>query len=327
MLSHRLCTAPMMDWSDRHCRYFFRQLSSHAVVYTEMITSGALLHGDVERHLRFHPAEHPVALQLGGSEPDELARCATLGEDWGYDEINLNCGCPSERVQKGAFGACLMAEPELVAECLSAMREAVSIPVTVKHRLGIDSIEDYAFVQRFVDRLARAGTRSFFVHARNAVLKGLSPKDNRQVPPLKYDYVFRLKHDFPDLEIVINGGIDSVAAAAENLSHVDGVMLGRAAYHDSYILTLLEKAVFGTSRAGSRADVVRSMHRYAEAELANGTPLRSIVRHMLGLYHGQPRARIWRQMLSDSRRLSENRASLLLDALAEVEPAEIALPA
>jgi tRNA-dihydrouridine synthase A len=327
MLSHRLCTAPMMDWSDRHCRYFFRQLSSHAVVYTEMITSGALLHGDVERHLRFHPAEHPVALQLGGSEPDELARCATLGEDWGYDEINLNCGCPSERVQKGAFGACLMAEPELVAECVSAMREAVSIPVTVKHRLGIDSIEDYAFVQRFVDRLARAGTRSFFVHARNAVLKGLSPKDNRQVPPLKYDYVFRLKHDFPDLEIVINGGIDSVAAAAENLSHVDGVMLGRAAYHDSYILTLLEKAVFGTSRAGSRADVVRSMHRYAEAELANGTPLRSIVRHMLGLYHGQPRARIWRQMLSDSRRLSENRASLLLDALAEVEPAEIALPA
>jgi tRNA-dihydrouridine synthase A len=327
MLSHRLCSAPMMDWSDRHCRYFFRQLSPHAVVYTEMITAGALLHGDVERHLRFHPAEHPVALQLGGSEPDELARCATLGEDWGYDEINLNCGCPSERVQKGAFGACLMAEPELVAECVWAMREAVSIPVTVKHRLGIDSIEDYAFVQRFVDRLARTGTRSFFVHARNAVLKGLSPKDNRQVPPLKYDYVFRLKHDFPDLEIVINGGIDSVAAAAENLSHVDGVMLGRAAYHDSYILALLEKAVFGTSRAVSRADVVRSMHRYAEAELANGTPLRSIVRHMLGLYHGQPRARIWRQMLSDSRRLSENRASLLLDALAEVEPAEIALPA
>ncbi|HUF20758.1 MAG TPA: tRNA dihydrouridine(20/20a) synthase DusA, partial [Burkholderiales bacterium] len=312
MLSHHLCTAPMMDWSDRHCRYFFRQLSPHAVVYTEMITSGALLHGDVERHLRFHPAEHPVALQLGGNEPDDLARCAKLGEDWSYDEINLNCGCPSERVQKGAFGACLMAEPELVAECVSAMREAVSIPVTVKHRLGIDSIEDYAFVQRFVDRLARAGTRSFFVHARNAVLKGLTPKDNRQVPPLKYDYVFRLKHDFPDLQIVINGGIDSVAAAAGSLSHVDGVMLGRAAYHDSYILALLEKAVFGASRAVSRADVVRSMHRYAKAELANGTPLRSIVRHMLGLYHGQPRARTWRQMLSDSHRLSENRASLLL---------------
>ncbi|MEX0957880.1 MAG: tRNA dihydrouridine(20/20a) synthase DusA [Burkholderiales bacterium] len=317
----------MMDWSDRHCRFFFRQLSPHAVLYTEMVTTGALLHGDVERHLRFDPVEHAVALQLGGSEPDELARCAKLGEDWGYDEINLNCGCPSERVQKGAFGACLMAEPDLVADCVSAMREAVSVPVTVKHRLGIDSIEKYDFVRRFVETVAKAGCRTFIVHARNAVLKGLSPKDNRQVPPLKYDYVSHLKRDFPELEIVMNGGIASVADVAARLLQVDGVMLGRAAYHDPWILALIENEVLGTSRRISRADIVWSMHRYAETELAQGTPLRSIARHMLGLYHGRPRARIWRQMLSDANRLSENHASLLLDALAEVESAEIALPA
>ncbi|HWQ37755.1 MAG TPA: tRNA dihydrouridine(20/20a) synthase DusA, partial [Burkholderiales bacterium] len=204
---HSLCTAPMMDWSDRHCRYFFRQLASHAVVYTEMVTTGALLHGDLRRHLAFDPEEHPVALQLGGSEPRELAQCARLGEDWGYDEINLNCGCPSERVQKGAFGACLMAEPELVADCIGAMRDAVTVPVTVKHRLGIDSIEAYDFVHRFVEIVSRAGAATFIVHARNAVLKGLSPRENRQIPPLKYDYVFRLKRDFPELQIVINGGL------------------------------------------------------------------------------------------------------------------------
>lgn len=327
MLSHRLCTAPMMDWSDRHCRYYFRQLSPHAVVYTEMVTTGALLHGDIERHLRFDPVEHALALQLGGSEPEELARCAKLGEDWGYDEINLNCGCPSERVQKGAFGACLMAEPGLVADCVSAMREAVSVPVTVKHRLGIDSIEEYDFVRRFVETVSIAGCRTFIVHARNAVLKGLSPKDNRQVPPLKYNYVSHLKRDFPELEIVMNGGIASVADVAVHLLQVDGVMLGRAAYHDPWILALIENEVLGANRKVSRADVVRSMHGYAETELAQGTPLRSIARHMLGLYHGRPRARIWRQILSDARRLSENRASLLFDALAEVESAEIALPA
>ena len=194
---HRLCTAPMMDWSDRHCRYFFRQLAPHARVYTEMITTGALIHGDVARHLDFNQAEHPVALQLGGSEPIDLA-LAKLGESWGYDEINLNCGCPSERVQRGAFGACLMAEPQLVADCVTAIQDAVTLPVTVKHRLGIDSIEDYDFVARFVETLAAAGCRTYIVHARNAVLKGLSPKDNRQIPPLKYDYVYRLKSDFPE---------------------------------------------------------------------------------------------------------------------------------
>src|SRR5512134_26026 len=224
MVLHRLCTAPMMDWSDRHCRYFFRQLAPHAVVYSEMITTGALLHGDVPRHLDFDASERPVALQLGGSEPADLARCARLGERWGYDEINLNCGCPSERVQRGAFGACLMAEPELVADCVKAMQDAVSIPVTVKHRLGIDRVEAYDFARRFVETLARAGCGTFVVHARNAILKGLSPKDNREVPPLRHSEVYRLKREFPELIIVVNGGIHTVADAHDHLGRVAGVM-------------------------------------------------------------------------------------------------------
>ncbi len=317
----------MMDWSDRHCRYFFRQLSPHAVVYSEMVTSGALIHGDVERHLAFDPAEHPVALQLGGSEPDDLSRCARLGEDWGYDEVNLNCGCPSERVQKGAFGACLMAEPDLVADCVKAMQDAVSVPVTVKHRLGIDSIERYDFVRRFVEKVAKAGCETFFVHARNAVLKGLSPKDNREIPPLKYDYVYRLKRDFPELEIVVNGGISTAAQIMRHLQNVDGVMLGRAAYHDSYLLGQLESDLFGQGAKTPRAQVVAVMRGYAQKQIAKGTPLRSIARHMLGLYHGQPRARLWRQRLSDATQLAENRASLLDTARHEVESELLAEPA
>ncbi len=317
----------MMDWSDRHCRYFFRQLSPHAVVYSEMVTSGALIHGDVERHLAFDPAEHPVALQLGGSEPDDLSRCARLGEDWGYDEVNLNCGCPSERVQKGAFGACLMAEPDLVADCVKAMQDAVSVPVTVKHRLGIDSIESYDFVRRFVEKVAKAGCETFFVHARNAVLKGLSPKENREIPPLKYDYVYRLKRDFPELEIVVNGGISTAAQIMRHLQNVDGVMLGRAAYHDSYLLAQLESDLFGQGAKTPRAQVVAVMRGYAQKQIAKGTPLRSIARHMLGLYHGQPRARLWRQRLSDATQLAENRASLLGTARHEVESELLAEPA
>ena len=306
----------MMDWSDRHCRYFFRRLSRHALVYTEMITNGALIHGDVERHLRFHADEHPVALQLGGSEPAELAHCARLGEQWGYDEINLNCGCPSERVQHGAFGACLMREPDLVADCVKAMQDAVSIPVTVKHRLGIDRVEDYAFVRRFVEVVAGAGCKTFIVHARNAVLKGLSPKDNREVPPLRYAEVHQLKRDFPGLGIVINGGINTWPEITQHLSAVDGVMLGRAAYHDPYVLAEADRRLFDANAAvRSREDVVRAMYDYARLEVAHGTPLRSIARHMLGLYHGQPRARLWRQMLSDATRLASNDASLLLEAL------------
>ncbi len=317
--THRLCTAPMMDWSDRHCRYFFRQLAPHAVVYTEMLTTGALLHGNLPRHLRFHPAEHPLALQLGGSEPADLARCARLGERWGYDEINLNCGCPSERVQRGAFGACLMAEPELVAECVKAMQGAVSIPVTVKHRLGIDRIDAYDFVRRFVATLARAGCAVFVVHARNAILKGLSPKDNREIPPLRHTEVYRLKREFPELTFVINGGIGTAEAVRDHLEHVDGVMLGRTAYHDPFRLAQLDAQLFGGAPV-SRDEVAARLASYAREEIARGEPLRSITRHMLGLFHGQPRARLWRQMLSDAARLAHNDASLLLEALDAVSP-------
>ena len=312
-LDYRLCTAPMMDWSDRHCRYFFRRLSRHAVVYTEMVTTGALVHGDVKRHLRFNTAEHPVALQLGGSDAADLAHCARLGQQYGYDEINLNCGCPSERVQHGAFGACLMAEPQLVAECIKAMREATTLPVTVKHRLGIDSIEAYDFVREFVATVADGGCETFFVHARNAMLKGLSPKDNREVPPLKYEYVYRLKRDFPHLRFIVNGGIDTLEAIGPHLAQLDGVMLGRVAYHDPYVLAQAEAQVFGTALC-SRFAIVDDMFAYASEQVAGGTPLRAIVRHMLGLYHGQPNARIWRRMLSDATLLAANRPGLLLDA-------------
>jgi tRNA-dihydrouridine synthase A len=304
--NHRICVAPMMDWTDRHCRYFLRQVSSRARLYTEMITTGALIHGDVERHLAFSAEEHPVALQLGGSEPEELARCARLGEQYGYDEINLNIGCPSERVQRGAFGACLMAEPELVAACVSAIRGAVSIPVTVKHRIGIDRIESYDFARRFVDIVSRAGCITFIVHARNAILKGLSPKENREIPPLKYDYVYRLKDDFPDLEIVINGGITTWVEITNHLAYVDGVMLGRAAYHNPWLLA---------DPGRSRADVVRRMYEYAKGVES----LRHVTRHMLGLYHGHKKARLWRRMLSDAERLRSNRPELLLEALEAVE--------
>jgi tRNA-dihydrouridine synthase A len=292
--------------TDRHCRYFLRQVSATAFLYTEMITSGALLHGDVERHLAFDVSEHPVALQLGGSEPKDLAECAILGEQFKYDEINLNIGCPSERVQKGAFGACLMAEPELVADCVRAIRDAVSIPVTVKHRTGIDQIEDYSFLRDFVGVVAKAGCRTFIVHARNAILKGLSPKQNREVPPLKREFVFRLKKDFPDLEFVLNGGITAKDQIQEHLNHVDGVMLGRAAYHDPWVI----------ADAGlSRREVVRKMYSYLKTRIS----VRQVARHMLGLYHGEPNARLWRRMLSDPKRLAANDPDLLLEALEAVE--------
>ena len=301
----------MMDWSDRHYRYFMRQIAAQARVYTEMITTGALIHGDVDRHLAFSREEHPIALQLGGSEPEDLVQGARLGEKYGYDEINLNIGCPSERVQRGAFGACLMAEPELVARCARAIREAVPLPVTVKHRVGIDHVEDYGFVRDFVGTLADAGCRTFIVHARNAVLRGLSPKENREIPPLKYPYVHQLKRDFPQLEIVINGGITTRAQIEDQLAEVDGVMLGRAAYHDPWLLADPGKR---------RVDVVRRMVEYARRQ--SDVPLRAIARHMLGLYHGLPRARLWRRLLSDAERLKQNRPELLIDALEAVESAE-----
>jgi tRNA-dihydrouridine synthase A len=304
----------MMDWTDRHCRYFLRQVSSRAFLYTEMITTGALLHGDVARHLAFHPAEGPVGLQLGGSEPAELASCARLGEQYGYDEINLNVGCPSERVQRGAFGACLMAEPRLVSECVKRIGDEVKLPVTVKHRIGIDAVETYAFVRDFVGTVSEAGCRTFMAHARNAVLKGLSPKENREIPPLKYEYVYRLKRDFPHLEIVINGGIVAREQMADHLEQVDGVMLGRAAYHDPWVIADEGKA---------RAQVVRRMYEYAKVALGKDVSLRSVVRHMLGLYHGLPRARLWRRMLSDAELLKQNKPELLLQALEAVETASV----
>jgi len=295
----------MMDWTDRHCRYFLRQLSSSAFLYTEMITTGALLHGNVERHLGFSKEEHPVAAQLGGSEPDDLAKCAKLVEQYGYDEVNLNIGCPSERVQRGAFGACLMAEPELVADCVRAMKEAVKIPVTVKHRLGLNRMEDFSFVENFVSKVSAAGCTTFIAHARNAVLKGLSQKENREIPPLKYEYVYRLKRDFPALEFVLNGGITRNIPDPQ----VDGIMLGRAAYHDPWVL-----ADEGKTRPG----VVRTMHAYAKKQ----SSLRHVARHMLGLYHGHRRARLWRRMMSDSARLSQNDPDLLLEAMEAVESAK-----
>ena len=301
----------MMDWTDRHCRYFLRQVSSGAFLYTEMITTGALLHGDVERHLAFNAGEHPVAAQLGGSEPEDLAKCAKLVAQYGYDEVNLNIGCPSERVQRGAFGAGLMAEPGLVADCVRAMKEAVAIPVTVKHRIGLNAADDFPFLENFVSQVSAAGCRTFIVHARNAVLKGLSPKENREVPPLRYEYVYRLKRDFPSLEIVVNGGISSCSSIEKHLGQVDGVMLGRAAYHDPWVLA---------DPGNERRRVVNAMFLYSNAQLTRKeTQLRHITRHMLGLYHGHRRARMWRRMLSDAARLSRNDPALLLEALEAVE--------
>jgi tRNA-dihydrouridine synthase A len=306
----------MMDWTDRHCRYFLRQFSRRSLLYTEMVTTGALLHGDVARHLDFDPAEQPLALQIGGSEPEDLARAAKLGAQWGYREINLNCGCPSERVQRGAFGACLMAEPQLVADGVRAMQDAVDIPVTVKHRLGLDRDTDYGFVQRFVATVARAGCRTFVVHARNAWLKGLSPKENRDVPPLRYEDARRLKRDFPELEIVVNGGFRSLAPALAQLEHVDGVMVGRAAYHHPTLLAGVDAAFHADEHAvPSRPEVAERMHGYALRMVAAGVPLRAITRHLMGLYHGQPGARAWRRLLSDPVRLAPNDPALILEAM------------
>ncbi|MDE2618407.1 MAG: tRNA dihydrouridine(20/20a) synthase DusA [Burkholderiales bacterium] len=297
----RLSVAPMIDWTDRHCRYFHRLLSRHTRLYTEMITTGALLHGDVARHLRFNAEEHPVALQLGGSEPADLARCAKLGEQWGYDEINLNCGCPSERVQRGAFGACLMAEPKLVAEGVKAMVDAVSVPVTVKHRIGIDRTESYDFVRDFVGTVAEAGCATFIVHARNAWLQGLSPKENREIPPLRYELVHRLKHDFPQLSIVINGGLTTDEQVSRELRLLDGVMIGREAYHNPWRLVSWDEQYFGASPTTlTRETVEQRMVDYMQRAAAeDGCPWYAIARHMLGLRHGLPGARRWRQVWSD----------------------------
>ena len=322
----RLSVAPMMDWTDRHCRYFHRQITRYTWLYTEMVTTGAIIHGDQPRHLDFNDAEHPVALQLGGSEPDDLAKSAKIGERWGYDEINLNCGCPSERVQRGAFGACLMAEPALVADCVKAMRDAVSIDVTVKHRIGIDEVESYDFVRDFVGTIAEAGCTTFIVHARNAILKGLSPKENREIPPLKYDYAYQLKRDFPQMEIIINGGIKTLDEIDEHLRHLDGVMIGREAYHNPWLMAEFDARYYSdvggdTGGPRDRMRVIMAMLPYIRAQLESGGPrLNTITRHMLGLMAGLPGARAFRQVLSDAKQLAAGDADLLLRAAERVLP-------
>lgn len=305
----RVSVAPMLDWTDRHCRHFHRLLTRRALLYTEMVTTGALLHGDVARHLDFDASEQPVALQLGGSDPSDLAHGARLAQRWGYSEVNLNCGCPSERVQRGAFGACLMREPQLVGDCVKAMVDAVTVPVTVKHRIGIDQVESYDFVRDFVGAVSQAGCATFIVHARNAWLKGLSPKDNREVPPLRQDWAYRLKREFPHLTIVLNGGITSTGQVLDHLAQVDGVMIGREAYHNPWWLSQWDRDFFAMEPAGlmdgaavalTRDAVEQQMVTYMEREMAShGTPWPTIARHMLGLRHGLPGARHWRRVWSD----------------------------
>lgn len=316
----RFCAAPMMEWSDTHCRYFWRLLSKKTVLYTEMITTGALLNGDRERFLAYHPQEHPLALQLGGSDPRALAECARMAEDWGYDEVNLNCGCPSDRVQNNMIGACLMAEPELVADCVAAMQKAVKIPVTVKHRIGIDDMDDYAGLQRFVSHLADAGCKTFIVHARKAWLKGLSPKENREIPPLQYDKVLSLKREFPALEIIINGGITTLEQCETLLAGVDGVMLGREIYSNPYLLADVDQRIYGASSAApSRATVMEGFIAYCEEQMARGIRLNYMTRHILGLFQGMPGARRFRRTISEQAHKPEAGINVLYQALAAMD--------
>jgi tRNA-dihydrouridine synthase A len=316
-MTKKFAIAPMMEWTDRHCRYFLRLISRRTFLYTEMVTAEAVLHGNRERVLGFSPEEHPVGLQLGGSDPKRLAEAAKVGAAYGYDEINLNIGCPSDRVQSGRFGACLMAEPDLVADCVAAMGEAVDIPITVKCRIGIDDQDAEASLDRFIDRVAEAGCRTFIVHARKAWLDGLSPKENRDVPPLDYDRVHRLRLRRPELEIVLNGGIESFAEALKQLPNVDGVMLGRAAYADPYLLAEVDRVLFGASEAPpARLEVLDRFVPYVEAELARGTRLNAMTRHILGLFHGQKRARLFRRHLAENAHIDGAGLEVLMAARA-----------
>ncbi|MFW2133004.1 tRNA dihydrouridine(20/20a) synthase DusA [Ectothiorhodospira haloalkaliphila] len=321
---HRFCVAPMMEWTDRHCRYFLRLLSQRAFLYTEMVTTGALIHGDRERFLAFDPAEHPVALQLGGSEPEDLARCAVMAQEAGYDEVNLNVGCPSDRVSSGRFGASLMREPERVADCVRAMGEAVDIPVTVKHRIGIDDLDSYEFLAGFVDKVASAGCQLFIVHARKAWLQGLSPKQNREIPPLCYERVHQLKADFPHLAIIINGGLTTLEACQAQLEHVDGVMVGREAYYNPGILADVDRLLYGEQGpAPTPHEVVERFVPYVEARLAEGVPLQAMTRHILGLFPGMPGARAWRRHISENAHRDGAGVEVILEALGKVRRPEM----
>jgi tRNA-dihydrouridine synthase A len=315
-LNRKFTVAPMLDWTDRHCRYFHRLLTKQAVLYTEMVTTGALLHGDIDRHLRFNAQEHPLALQLGGSDPHDLTACARLAEDYGYDEVNINVGCPSERVQKGAFGACLMAEPELIGECVNAMQAAVNIPVTVKNRIGIDDQDDYEGLHRFISTVAQAGCKTFIIHARKAWLKGLSPKENREIPPLRYALVYQIKQEFPQLEILINGGITTLEQCQMHLQHVDGVMVGREAYHNPWVLAQVDAQLYGTSTAvDDRKAIVEAFLPYVQQQLEQGIPLGHVTRHILGIFQGMAGARAWRRHISENAHKAGAGVALLREAM------------
>jgi tRNA-dihydrouridine synthase A len=291
----------MMDWSDRHCRYLWRLLSKNSLLYTEMVTTGALLHGDKNRFLNFHESEHPIALQLGGSNPAELTACAKIAEQWGYDEVNLNCGCPSDRVQNGMIGACLMAHPQLVADCIKAMQDAVNIPVTIKHRIGIDDMDDYEGMENFVDSIAKTGCKVFIIHARKAWLQGLSPKQNREVPPLMYEHVYRLKKERSDLSIVINGGIQNLSECEQHLQKVDGVMMGREAYNNPYVLSAIDSELFKSKdQRPDRKIVFQKYIDYCANEIAKGTRLHHMSKHSLGLFQGVKGARAFRRHISEN---------------------------
>jgi tRNA-dihydrouridine synthase A len=321
LLDRRISVAPMMDYTDRHCRYFLRLLSPGALLYTEMVTATAILRGDTTRLLAFDPAEHPLALQLGGSDPDELARAAQIGESYGYDEVNLNCGCPSDRVRSGRFGACLMGEPALVAECVSAMRAAVNLPITVKCRIGIDPMpadqsDAYAMLVGFIATVAATGCDVFIIHARSAILNGLSPKENREIPPLRYDVVARLRREFPNLTFILNGGVRTVAEVQRHLQDFHGVMLGREAYHNPYLLALLHRQVTAPDwQLPSRESIVEQFAHYVGVRVAEGHRLRNMVRHIQGLYAGLPNVRPWRRFLSEQSAQPAAAPSLLIDAL------------
>ena len=309
----------MLDWTDRYCRYFLRLISSHVLLYTEMVTTGAILHGNRARFLDFDPSEHPVALQLGGSEPEALGQCAKLGEAWGYDEINLNVGCPSDRVQSGRFGACLMLTPELVADCVKAMHDQVAVDVTVKHRIGVDDQDSYQALCDFVGKVSEAGCETFIVHARKAWLQGLSPKENRELPPLHYETVHQLKQDFPALQIIINGGITTLEQVEENLKQVDVVMIGREAYNNPWILSQADSLIYGSEGSpASRHQIIESMIPYIDQELSAGTPINRITRHILGLFQGLPGAKKWRRMLSEEAHKAGADSGLILRAAAQV---------
>lgn len=318
-MNRTLSVAPMLDWTDRYCRYFLRLITRHTLLYTEMVTTGALLHGDRPRHLDFDSSEHPLALQLGGSDPEELATCARLAEEWGYDEVNLNVGCPSDRVQSGRFGACLMATPEVVAEGVATMRTACNLPVTVKHRIGIDELDSYQALARFVSTVAGAGCETFIIHARKAWLSGLSPKENREIPPLRYAMVHRIKQDFPHLEIILNGGISSLGQVEQQLHDVDGVMIGREAYHNPWMLAEADRRLYGDDHPVlSRHQVIEQLMPFAERAFAEGAPVNRISRHILGLFQGQPRARAWRRHISENAHRSGATPDVIREAARQV---------